>query len=984
MRAMLRILALLLPSLAFADTGVRILLGVGAGRSNWDGGITVSAPARIAALEPWRGDQGDEILPGNRWKLSTHQIRLFGAQAQRPFVANGVLLQLRGESNDTELKVETPQGNFAFKLADIPYGKSVTFLDGRARAERTPATAAITNGKDEQDYPAAARDAAGNVWVAYLEFKHHPEHDAMRHTPDKFDWLTAKPGGDQIVARRYRDGVWGSPIAISAPGGDLYRPAVAIDGRGRAWVFWSANTNGNFDLYARALMGEQPGATLRITSAPGTDMDPVAATDSTGRVVVAWQAWRSGRAQIQAAVQNGDSFSAPLTISASGGNEWNPAIAAGANGRVTIAWDSYRHGNYDVFARHLDAAKPGPEFPIAAQATYEAYSSLAYAPDGTLWAAYEEGGEGWGKDFGADESSGVALYQGRAVRLIGIRPDGSHVATASDPGTVLPGVPSAGVDLATRQIDNDAFLKPRPDAWKNRGSARATPGPGGPRNTMPRLTVDASGRLWLAVRSPHPIRWSPLGSVYTEHIASLAGDQWTGSVFVSHTDNILDNRPALVSVKPGELMLIGSSDQRFHFRPMTFFPGQRTMPAGDTELTVDPHNNDLYASTLALPPAARPAATRPLQAVPPAGPSAADRAELAQVAAARAYRLSAGGATYQLLRGEFHRHSEISMDGGGDGSIIDQYRYMFDPSYMDWVGCCDHDNGNGREYSWWISQKLTDLYHQPAKFLPMFSYERSVSYPEGHRNIVFAQRGIRPLPRLPRSAETPMIKAPDTQMLYRYLKQFNGIVASHTSGTNMGTDWRDGDDRAEPAVEIYQGDRQNYEMPDAPRANKEADSIGGWRPKGFVNLALEMGYKMAFQASSDHVSTHMSYCNLLVTAPTREAVMDAFWKRHLYGATDHIIAEFRSGKHIMGDAFSTATPPSFQVKIQGTAPFKKVHVIKDNRYVYSTEPGTANVSFTWRDAEPTKGKTSYYYVRGEQADGELVWISPLWVTYTGR
>ena len=31
----------------------------------------------------------------------------------------------------------------------------------------------------------------------------------------------------------------------------------------------------------------------------------------------------------------------------------------------------------------------------------------------------------------------------------------------------------------------------------------------------------------------------------------------------------------------------------------------------------------------------------------------------------------------------------------------------------------------------------------------MFSYERSVVYPEGHRNVIFVQRGIRPLPRLP-------------------------------------------------------------------------------------------------------------------------------------------------------------------------------------------------------------------------------------------
>ena len=50
--------------------------------------------------------------------------------------------------------------------------------------------------------------------------------------------------------------------------------------------------------------------------------------------------------------------------------------------------------------------------------------------------------------------------------------------------------------------------------------------------------------------------------------------------------------------------------------------------------------------------------------------------------------------------------------------------------------------------------------------------------------------------------------------------------------------WRDNDPQVEPVVEIYQGDRQNYEMPGAPRSNIEGDSIGGWRPLGFVSLAL--------------------------------------------------------------------------------------------------------------------------------------------------
>ena len=250
--------------------------------------------------------------------------------------------------------------------------------------------------------------------------------------------------------------------------------------------------------------------------------------------------------------------------------------------------------------------------------------------------------------------------------------------------------------------------------------------------------------------------------------------------------------------------------------------------------------------------------------------------------------------------------------------------------------------------------------------------------------MIFAQRGIRPLPRLPRTDENAAGPAPDTQMLYRYLKEFNGIVASHTSGTNMGTDWRDNDPDSEPVVEIYQGDRQNYEMPDAPRTNSANDSIGGWRPKGFVDLALEKGYRMSFEASSDHISTHMSYCNILARDGTRESLLDAFHRRHVYAATDDILADVRSGEHIMGDAFSTTSLPELHVKFVGTKPIAKVHVVKDNKYVYTVEPKTIKVNFSWKDTAPQSGKTSYYYVRGEQEDGEIVWASPMWITYNGK
>jgi len=58
----------------------------------------------------------------------------------------------------------------------------------------------------------------------------------------------------------------------------------------------------------------------------------------------------------------------------------------------------------------------------------------------------------------------------------------------------------------------------------------------------------------------------------------------------------------------------------------------------------------------------------------------------------------------------------------------------------------------------------------------MHTYERSVAYPHGHRNVMFAQRGVMTLPRLappPTSRKAPgNVHPDDTKMLYRYLHEF--------------------------------------------------------------------------------------------------------------------------------------------------------------------------------------------------------------------
>ena len=974
------------PASVASQARFRILLGLSDTEpTSWDGSIRITG-GKVHSIEVWRPGPDDRI-DGRTWKLSSHRLPVQGAAAiaagrPGPMVENGLLVSTELLDPAARIEIDTAQGKFAFTTDQVALGQARSFLDDRASVERVPPTTQITDSIEEQDHPAVAQ-SGDTVYVAYVEFTHGDRSQRwppiIGEKPKSFDGLARPAGGDQVRLIEYSRSkkTWSPPYAASAVRQDVYRTAVAVDGEGRVWVIWSANVHGNFDLYARSRRNGNWSEEMRLTQDPGPDLNPVAATDSTGAVWVAWQGYRKDNFDILVARQRGGGFGKEERVSISQASDWDPQIAAGKNGEVAVVWDTYDKGDYDVYLRRLQySGRIGMEtpMPIAATQKFEARPSVAYDRENRIWVAWEESFRAWGKDFGAYETTGSGLYQGSTVRVKVIQ--GSRYFTTADKVEEAVAASAQPVRRGARRPrlqQTTAVELPNPDLVKNRPPSVTPYAFGVQSRGLPRLAADNEGVVFLAYRAAAPTTRGPLGSVWFENVAYFNGADWTGPIFLPQSDNLLDNRPALISTGPGDLLVVGSTDHR-----LSFVQG---MGGGRAGRGMDAFNSDLVLTEIHTGALVR---TPELEAIPaetPEAPSPDVNVEKDQVAMMRNYRVTLGGEKLQLLRGEFHRHTELSGDGGRDGPLIDAYRYMIDAAYMDWVACCDHDNGNGREYSWWTVQKLTDAFHVPGRFIPMFGHERSVRYPEGHRNLVMARRGVRPLPRLPKMPdESPSSPAPDTQMLYKYLRRFDGIVASHTSGTDMGTDWRDNDPKVEPVVEIYQGDRQNYEMPGAPRSNRAGDSIGGWRPLGFVSLALQKGYRLAFQASSDHISTHMSYCNLWVTSPTRAGVMEAFHKRRVYGATDNILAEVTAHGHFMGEEFKVIGPPMIRVKLVGTADFYRVHIIKEGKYVYSGDPKSRTVDFGWRDNEAKPGTTSYYYVRGEQVDGELVWVSPMWIT----
>ena len=357
--------------------------------------------------------------------------------------------------------------------------------------------------------------------------------------------------------------------------------------------------------------------------------------------------------------------------------------------------------------------------------------------------------------------------------------------------------------------------------------------------------------------------------------------------------------------------------------------------------------------------------------------------EAKDVARIRAYRTAVNGATYRILRGDFHRHTEISGDGAGDGSVEDYYRYMIDVAGMDTGIIGDHNMGGDAEYSWWRTEKSYDVFRIPGRFTPLFGYERSVAFPNGHRNVVFDHRGVRTLPIQPEEMKG---KVNSGTLVYPYLRQNRGICMEHSLATNQGTDYRDNDPELEPLVELYQGYHASYEYKGAPRAeddNRQLHIHGGYQPEGFWWNALAKGLKLGVQSSSDHISTHCSYAMIFTPDEDRGRIVDNMRRRHAYAATDNIIVDFQAEepggrRRLMGEEFASSAPPKLRAKVGGTAPIAQIDLVRNNEFIYTLKPGKNDFEFEYLDKSARPGG-NYYYVRVMQTDGNMAWSSPIWI-----
>jgi hypothetical protein len=801
----------------------------------------------------------------------------------------------------------------------------------------------LSSGDSYDDFVSVAETSNGTVFAAYAAY---------------FD------GHDQIrIHRRLADGWWTARtyVPLVQARSDIWMPQLAVDAKDRVWVIWSEQTGqsrgktGNFDLYARPLLEDRWGDLVRLTDDPKPDINHHVATDAAGNIHVVWQSHARNNGDVSYIKFDGEKWSKPLAVTSDDESDWYPRVAVDAKGTAWIAFDSYRNGDYDVFLTSVSGGKPGKIVPIATSSFYEAHASVACTPDGRVWVAWEQGGANWGKDQGywlgpqrENRNQGTTLGSGRSVQ----------VACWHD-GKVL-AAPSVRDALPAQNLGPQA----------NRGNSASA-----------ELATGRDGRLWLRVRQMIFGATNAQGRVqrgWSENVTHLTKDGWAPMQTLPASIGRISVFSRIVPARDGSLLVAYSADARVsdnYHRPIQDQALVKQIAKPDGE----PGVPDLKPYT---PPD-----------VPVGIPAWNASQEAKQVAAIRAHRVTIDGKPHQIVRGDMHRHTEMSWDvgPGNDGSFLDFYRYMIDVASMDFGGLTDHQGGGHYPYWWWLTEKSCDMYYLAPRFVPLYGYERSVTFPNGHRNIFHAYRGVPVFPfqiRIGDGGVFPGISGNrvvenDTKLLYEYLRGTQGLCMSHTSGTStMGTDWRDNDPLVEPVVEIYQGARNSYESENGPRVHpsNEAPDVapGGFQPAGYIWNAYAKGYRLGTTSSSDHGSTHISFSMIYVTENDRQPILDGMRKRHTYGATDNVIVEFGANGRFQGDEFAANGLPSLTLKATGTAKIAKLDLVRNNKYIDSREPKQQTIDLNYTDMQPEPGTNLYYY-RLVQEDGQVAWSSPVWV-----
>ncbi len=855
-------------------------------------------------------------------------------------------------------------------------------------ADLAPSPRIIRTDGIQSDFPALALDAKGTPWIAYVAW------DGQQ---------------DTLRLAKQQDGTPAAGGTIGKPG-IIHQPALATDGSGAQIVVWSqVNGKDLMDLHAQVVRDGKPeGEIITLASSEnGGNAFAKAATDRAGRVWVAWQGMRGGLSDVFCRYFDPvkKEWSKEVPVTTDPGGDWEPCIAFDGKDGAWIFYDSSRGNEFNIYATHVAPDGTVGETKVIIQTPrYEGRVSAIGTADGKgIWLACERGRVKWGLDIRAHghpdglnaQKNMVLAYWDLAsgkveeAREIEMLLEDLPAPTPLARRTNAPANPKAKARQEAKNAEkpegsklNEAVQVANKQKAAQLALDRAT--------NLPQVGIDTEGRPWIAVRYYRNYAWQIALTRYDR-----ATQQWTKPWAVPDSIYTEDRQSCWALGKDGALWFAWPTDRRTSKLHQTSEIRFAKLDPG-------------AAPELVTAPAGKPFVPPPAYINPETPERARDDR----------HTMTSNGVTYYLYWGDYHRHTDISnCVTANDGCVLEQFRYALDMGKLDTLGTSDHTDIAKiyHPYEWWLNQKMVEVFYAPGFFTSMYAYEREQTWPYGHRNVIFAQRGgpivyiqranylaspWQKLFPLKEDAGKEILPEELWDVLNRYGKPVTAI--SHTGATGMGTDWnifKRIDHRVENLIEIYQGARVSYEGLNAPQptvgmrvgeAYNHSSTVIGKPPvgqpiqsftvknNGLYQNALSLGHKLGVWADSDHISTHTSYGGVYVKEFTREGIIEGLNARRTIAATDKIFVEFTCNDHLLGTEIEVRGKPVLSFKVDGTADISRVTLVRNELNYQQWEPKAKTFGKSFTDESPDAGENRYY-LRIEQADGNMAWSSPVWV-----
>jgi len=350
------------------------------------------------------------------------------------------------------------------------------------------------------------------------------------------------------------------------------------------------------------------------------------------------------------------------------------------------------------------------------------------------------------------------------------------------------------------------------------------------------------------------------------------------------------------------------------------------------------------------------------------------------------YHTEYNGADLQVLFGDLHVHCEFSGCGRLNSRIEQSQRYSRFVRGLDFMCTTDHSE-HLNDFDWYMTQLFAARNYRPGSFVTFTGFEWTSEFDaggnlfRGHYNPLFRDVGKGGYYF---SASDPNFNTP--LELWQALKKAVGgannvlTIPHHISRRMAWISWNYYDPEMVPLVEIVQS-RGSYEYEGSFSRQLPANDCA--RVRGhFVKDGLERNMRWGFAGGGDHGGRQMTA--VFSQNLERGAIFDALKARRAYATNGaRIFLDVRLNGLFMGEkSRCEGGERKLEVKAIGSSPLVQIDLFRNGRQIRQWNMCEKVHSLSWVDEEPLYKRENSYYVRVRQADGGLAWSSPIWLINT--